>query len=262
VKFTDPAVSSVLFLNTLAFAPLPNLKIQAMVKRNGTWQDVEDWTTKPFKSFCRDIPNEHIEELVLIYTNSDSEENAPAIPVQLVPRINVSNVGCAKWTGTSSITVTGGGATSQSTATFTMERQPRPPEAPEGGTGFETFTVTSGTVSGSSSAPCATQSAQGAIAALDGTLQINLDNLDFGSFGAPPDRFVVMGVGATHLSTTSVVCPDDFTTVGDQVWDWLNIPVPGLYSVSADGRTIEGTATETTPVTTRVSTWKLTAVKE
>ena len=261
-KFTDPAVASVLYLNPMALANFPDLKIQALIKQAGVWKPAEDWTREGYKGYCRDLRAERIEELVLIYSNSDGRR--PSAPIQLFsgPRVSVSNVGCAEWSGTASVetAVPGqfGGQSTANVSNFVLKREPGP-DSP----GFQAFMNVSGAVTGSASGFCSTSAAQGAAIALDARLLINLDILDAGALGSPPDRDILQGIGSTMLSTTTTFC--GITSVGNQYWSWFEIPVPG-YTVHSNGRTIEGnvvlTAPTGAPEFTKTLKWNLTAVRE
>lgn len=72
------------------------LKVQALLKIGGVWQAFEDWTDKPYATFCRDKSTEKLEELVLIFSNSSFDSAAaPIKPQGLDPTLQISNVGCA-----------------------------------------------------------------------------------------------------------------------------------------------------------------------
>ena len=79
------------------------LKIQALYKLNGAWQPVEDWTGRPYVSFCRNLPNQKLEELVLIVSNSEWQDaNYELKPQGLPPTLTASNIYCGSWQGTAS----------------------------------------------------------------------------------------------------------------------------------------------------------------
>lgn len=267
LKFTDANVAPVLYLNPLAMGEFPHLKIQALIKMGGSWKAPEDWTHVASKAWCRDIVAERIEELVLIYSNSNGvSTGAGADPIHLLvlPNIGVSNVGCNKWIGTSSIALTapsGGSTTSGTNLVFERER---PAGAPlPDGSGQEAFTLISGGVTGSSSALCITTSAAGPAVADDGRLLIVLDNLFFNLPGVdPPTRDILQGIGSTTLSTTAVNSCVPLTNTNPAVWSWLEIPVLGESQVSADGRTISGNVLQSGPAGDQRLIWNLTAVRE
>jgi hypothetical protein len=271
LKFTDSNVRSVMYVNAMAFGDVPNLRIQALAKVAGQWQAAEDWTKVTHKSFCRDKKDETIQELVLLYSNSDGERPSPPISFFVPPKLSVSNVGCFRWEGVSSKTVSGtdistGAVVNETTsATGLVFERVRFPELPDGSPGFESFAPSSGDAEGTSTTVngCTfTSEGSGPVDTPDINLQINLD-VDLG--GGPTDRLIRMGTGSTSLPTSNrVACPDvpDLTSEGTAVWGWLSIPLHA--GVSADGTTLEGTHSEIAPITgiTTTSTWHLTAQRE
>ncbi|HKS55940.1 MAG TPA: PKD domain-containing protein, partial [Steroidobacteraceae bacterium] len=110
LKFTDANVRSVTYENVIAAGGTTDLKVRALLKINGQWSE-EDWSDqtdpgKAFKTYCRDESDEHIEELVLVYSNGAPQRPSPPITVFQKPKLSFSNVGCHKWSGTSKVTIT------------------------------------------------------------------------------------------------------------------------------------------------------------
>jgi hypothetical protein len=128
LKFNDPNVRTVAFYNgytfdlteqqvqiedvgpvgaTLVATPLPeaakkNAHLWALIKTRGHDWQVADWTDKGIVRFCRDAPNEALEELVLIFSNSQYQDRTAAgrkKPAHLAPTLWASNLGCWLWTG-------------------------------------------------------------------------------------------------------------------------------------------------------------------
>ena len=104
--------------------------------RFGSWYDLGDWSISLGANpqyFCRDLPAERLEELVLIASNSSYDPNDVLKPdTNYPPTVVATNIGCKKWTGTFSGTehwANGGGqditATWSGSATF--ERDPQFP---------------------------------------------------------------------------------------------------------------------------------------
>jgi hypothetical protein len=276
LKFMDDNVRSVIYVNVspLVIRPDANLKIQALIKKGGSWGTPEDWTKVQFKSFCRDVTDERIEELVLIYSNSNPMRPSDPIIVDPPPQLSVSNVGCWRWQGTSSIEeqASGAGASSMSTASglnLTFERW-RPPEVPDGAPGNELFQLMSGTAYGDSTTVqgcTTTMMGSGPIpmGVASGSLDIGL-GLDLGL--GPPDR-TVAGTGASsHLTHTVFTCPggDPVVIDGEMSWGWMELPQldEQVVEVRADG-TIQGSYTRvfTVPLPgTRKMTWMLTPMRQ
>jgi hypothetical protein len=98
--------------------PMEGIKVQAYFKVAGEakWQ-LEDWTDKPYVSFCRDAANEQLTDLVIITSDSmpptDSSIGSIATSKDYPPRIEVSSAGCYQYKGTASmiLTATGDGGT-------------------------------------------------------------------------------------------------------------------------------------------------------
>jgi hypothetical protein len=109
VKFTDDAVRSVFITNPMYAQNDPRFRLQALQKVNGSWKPVENWTTKDTAGYCRDKNDQHIEELVLIYSNAHTGEADAGTqsPPEAIgfdelsrPEILIAGVGCEKWQGT------------------------------------------------------------------------------------------------------------------------------------------------------------------
>lgn len=74
--------------------------VQALVKIGGNWKAPENWTDVPFRTFCRDKTAERIQEVVMIFSNSDIENQGnPLKPQGVDPFLFFSNIGCWKWRG-------------------------------------------------------------------------------------------------------------------------------------------------------------------
>lgn len=128
LKFPDPNVRTVAFYNgytfdlteqqvqiedvgpvgaTLVAAPLPeaarqNAHLWALIKTRGHDWQVADWTDEGIVRFCRDAPDEAIEELVLVFSNSQYQDRTAGgrkKPAHLAPTLWASNLGCWQWTG-------------------------------------------------------------------------------------------------------------------------------------------------------------------
>jgi hypothetical protein len=61
-------------VNPLAAGGATTGQLQALLKIGGTWRTPQDWTDLSTIRFCRDQPNEDLEELVLIVSNSEWQE--------------------------------------------------------------------------------------------------------------------------------------------------------------------------------------------
>lgn len=85
------------------------VKVQAFYKIAGDteWQ-IEDWTDKPYMSFCRDAGKEKLTDLVIITSNS-SQDNDVVTPGNYNSLLQTSDIGCWRYGGSASLTFTGAG---------------------------------------------------------------------------------------------------------------------------------------------------------
>ncbi len=130
ITFDDPKVHTVMFSNGFTFdlreGQLPDFpgpdatvyakklsneerkgkRVWALVKQDGQWSNERyDLTDVAFVPFCQDVPDEAIEELVLINDNGRFEDTQPSTPKGLAPRLFVSNMGCGAWVGTAKVAI-------------------------------------------------------------------------------------------------------------------------------------------------------------
>ena len=99
------SVRSVVFHNTIAEMGQPHTSVWGIVKIGGTWKDPEDWTHEFQLAWCRDDSKEDIEELAIVFGNSDWETEKPLIPRE-DPEVKAYPVGCTAWSGTTITTNT------------------------------------------------------------------------------------------------------------------------------------------------------------
>lgn len=94
--FPDPAVRSATFTNTLGGDP--EMAIQALVRLPDGWQEPETWTNEGEVTFCRDRPDEDVQELVVIISNSHTSQRHTSFGDW--PTLEPKPTGCERWTGT------------------------------------------------------------------------------------------------------------------------------------------------------------------
>ncbi len=92
--FTDDRIKGVTFKNTLVGAS--HAAVQALAKVDGQWQGPLDWTDREVSSFCRDSSGHLVEELVLIFSNSDWAAKSNLVPSE--PPVLTVSTGCASVT--------------------------------------------------------------------------------------------------------------------------------------------------------------------
>lgn len=276
LRFTDPDVRRIHFEHKAQAlrAQSPRLKVQALQKIDGQWNAVEDWSTDTEKDYCRDRRAERIEELVLVYSNSDAGtepflHSGPSV-VQLYesdsnePKLEISNASCMPWHGTTRVTNTNAlGGFQQYTATVEFKLFVPPGEDPDevAAQPFQMFVPASGNATAVTDWPDAfgcRQShpqVQGPIGDTDGRLSIDFNSREVSGFG------ITTIPGATLRLECQGTPP--IVSTGPIPSNWLSMgttPRP----LGQDGRTITGGYTETSPSTGVTTTyeWDLTAEPE
>jgi hypothetical protein len=290
IKFTDDAARIITFNNRpLNAMNVSRLAVRALIKINGQWQPPEDWTNIPIKTFCRDAKAQRIEELVVMYSNSDTTRPRESSVIFLnngssvnnfVPTLAVSNVGCWRWEGTTSLTTHSiDGPVTIESATVIYDQDPAGlPGLTDAGLslGYDLLTTSAGssasfsisgtdtvlgcTITGSASAPMLIEP-NGPITHHDGSLIQN--------FGLPdPLHRAVIGTGTTLIAgvAETYACKDSAEVVtGDKMVKWFSLPQPpsqAAITVSDDGQSIAGSWSRTDDEGDKVSVWNLHAVRE
>jgi hypothetical protein len=290
IKFTDDTARIITFNNNPINAiNVSRLAVRALIKINGQWQPPEDWTNIPIKTFCRDAKAERIEELVVMYSSSDTTRPRESSVIFLndgssvnnfVPTLAVSNVGCWRWEGTTSLTTNSidGPVTIESAAVvYDLDPAGFPGLTDAGlSLGYALFSTSAGSnasysisgtdtatgcsITGSASAPMLIEP-NGPVTHHDGGLILN--------FGLPdPLHRVVIGTGNTIIAGVSetYACKDSSELiVGDKSVKWFSIPQPPsqmAVTVGDDGQSIIGNWTRSDDEGDKVSVWNLHAVRE
>ncbi len=272
LKFSDASVHSVFVFNPIAVFPNKAfIRLQAKKKIGGQWQATEDWTPESYQQFCLDKKSERLEELLLIVSNSEVHrgvEQPFQFPVTVPLRVSTSNVGCWKWQGRATTTVTdtqfqlNGSAVGDVTLEVVSVLPGRLVFEPNAGLIKASSTQVLGCTTTSVAADKTVVPGAGTTGRFDFNLDLDLGFSGIG--GEPPDRKMITLMGSAVMSTTTTMtCPQSTTTnVGNQTWEWLRVNDPGLYSVAADGQAIEGQFTSVLGTTTIHSVWTFTAIKE
>jgi len=82
------------------------VKVQAIIKlHSGGWQPAVDWTGYDHKTLCRDKPQENVDELVIVISQSNFEDRNASVSdtgagAAIATKLQVSALGCSNWTGT------------------------------------------------------------------------------------------------------------------------------------------------------------------
>jgi hypothetical protein len=72
-SFTSESVRSVIVENPYFAGGDPHAHLWAIPKIGGAWKEPEDWSRRERKRYCRQQADEHIEELILIVSNSSPD---------------------------------------------------------------------------------------------------------------------------------------------------------------------------------------------
>ena len=254
IRFPDDDVSTVIF--QLPFVGGDRYKVQALLKIDGEWKPVEDWTDKAVVGFCRDKKDERVEEMVVVLSNShagfDWFEQGPPGAIgfgsDVWPKLSISNSGCFRWKGTTHAVLTSRiNIVDTFTADVTYEGNPLPVFKLV--FGRAAFVPVSGTASVERSGvdtepgggcnhsiPRTTK----AIATEDSDLLVFVDDVFLG------ESRHAEGHGKTPIDTTeTVTCPnmDPFTVDSSVDSQWLKMPTEEPFApLSDDGRSITGHA--------------------
>jgi hypothetical protein len=236
-------VHSVIFHNKLNGKPQAHL--WGIAKVDGEWQAPEDWTDIEEKIWCMDVPGQHLDELIVIFSNSDMTGKLTSSESSVEARAS----GCNNWRGTIRRTAeetSAGYSYSEETVAdvyFRSVGEPGTASCEDAGTSqpCETY-YASGTVVHNITAVvtqgCTTTiSATGTIVdsgVHDGALTVYTD----------PDPRTYEGGGITVLSgTSSDACPGDDTS--SIAWSdpviWFRTPDEMMFEVKDHGHLIEDT---------------------
>ena len=262
LKFTDESVRSVTFENLAAGSGPDQLKIRALLKINGQWSE-EDWSDptaedNAFQTYCRDEHDEHIEEMVIVYSNGDPERPSPPIQIFQRPKLSFSNVGCHGWTGTSKVSVTDSfGATIEFSAAVTFDVDEELSEFDIYGRSYKVKTGMA-TVEGQGGPEGCRYTytlSSGPIAPTDGRLGLRL----VPNPGGEPHATIGFGITTIANTTITLVCGGQtFPADGPVPSQWLSFDITLPFTgaeISSDGQTIRGTKTNVTSGVRTVAEW-------
>ncbi len=279
LKFTDDAARVVTFNNKPATLPTDRsaLTIRALAKIGGKWQAPEDWTDAPTKIFCRDAKAERLEELVVIYSNSNPRRPRASSAIYLtglighsatesfLPTVDVSNAGCWRWEGTASLTTEGvGGDITVASATATFAPDTAMGTLPDAGLslGYQLQRAMTGTatfdISGTVSPGCTVTGTASTVTGLDQVTWI-------AGYALPdPLHRIVIASGSTTIPDVqeTIVCngSSEMVSVGQDL-TWLSMPEEGA-PLGDDGATLEGTWVRVDDEGMKTSRWSFRAMRE
>ncbi len=248
--FPDAAVRSLGVFNPFGYPGIPpdDLKIQALIKITGQadWKPVEDWTKKIEKQFCLQLDEEKVEELVIIFSNTQwetpsREKDAPA---ELPYKVVASNIACKGWTGsiTQHYRYTSNSENRYEVTTSTDLRfERRAPDETDASDG-QFYDVKQGQLRWELSGSRGNCRLQGSdtdtLQPGQGDVRINntTRNTQYIGFGGPSGS-------APHISTAYSICPSGTTTfsAGWSWWSGYDFIGQKAPVISKDGLRLEGT---------------------
>ncbi len=271
----DGSVKSVLFRNTVAEEGMPHTTVWAIEKIGGTWKAPVDWTKEFQKAWCRDEADQDLEELVVIFGNSDWKDKKSLNPAK-ESSVKVYPTGCTSWVGTVTATYTQDEPTfgaMRQTATTSVRFEVDPDQLPTGGPP-EYWILTEGSMAWTVSATggaCTGNFAGGIALKLDstGNHPADLRIWDAGNPVTPPSRPVLrynVVVGPVPDQSTPQLT---FTCKGRPagapemklapivIDTWFGNDPDG-HNVSQDGKMLEDTyETARSPIARERWTWTL-----
>lgn len=172
----EAGVKSVTFTNALRGNS--SAEVWAVPQIKGQWKPPRDLTNETGATWCRDLPDEDLTELVLIFINKSWPKNPrqalTSLTVKAKPLLRTFGTGCTAWIGTSSVDLLMKSTwTLHETAETTVRFEPNP-KLNTSGQPPEYWRAVSGTVkwTASASGPCS--------GSFSGTLPIGID----------PDKFL------------------------------------------------------------------------
>jgi len=240
--FPDATARSVKFHNPFTAAVNPTAKVQALVKIEGKDWERQDWTASPFKTFCRDKKSERLEELVIIYSNSDWEPGATLDPVN-DSKLAVTNIGCWLWESSAKTTTHWVGSTGEITTILEVDglafERNRPSDIPVvDGVGESYLTRAEGTVKWSRTGRDGDCTIQGGPITLpvkegEGDLQIS----NYATKSDSPDYRLFDPHGVTeYVATVTYSCPGASVSLKANIGFWfVRDPLAGPLKVRPNG---------------------------
>jgi hypothetical protein len=285
--FPDASTSSVMFYNglqravdqktvadygTVLTAPevsdpnsIKGAHVDALLKINGQWTH-QDWTDKPFPSFCRDLKAERVDSLIIILSNSDLATTLQA-QGKYAPILYATNMGCYAWTGSATLSYNEQDSVFDKMTVTDLRMEAQGDVPSDNDTPLRRkFNVVSGTFSWTVSGVSGSCGYSGA---LSGSMIDPLNfmfTIPYAPTGADAARGILPGVGAPWLIPRAIVqetCPDKTNQINWHAASFFltMLPSSSYAKVSADGKSysLDAAKLENRGLT---GTWTLTSVRQ
>ncbi|HSP54308.1 MAG TPA: hypothetical protein VLS25_01870, partial [Dehalococcoidia bacterium] len=239
-RFTDEA-RTVSFTNTMQGE---HGRLWAIASIDGTWREPEEWSQGSRKTFCRDLPGQNIDRLVIVISNTDWEGKLPRNTFLDDLTLDIGADTCKAFAGSASTTFTNhtgeivGRATTEDVRfeyDDEYEQLPGSDYWTSDGTVNWTYEGTSGNCTISGSGTFTVDDREGNIHITDP--DENGDQQYYASGGRPP---------ADPPPTATSYCPDyppeEIYPLFDYIW--LRASIPNNHLVAEDGH-LRGSEEET-----------------
>ena len=106
-RFTFPnrQLKRISVFNPIAGAGDPAGALWAIMKIDGTWRAPQDWTDRSHEIFCRDLPDQNLEELILVISNREWQDRSHVLDtdngsIRVSPDCGDQLVGTFTWRNT------------------------------------------------------------------------------------------------------------------------------------------------------------------
>jgi hypothetical protein len=93
----------------------------------GQWEAPQDWTYEPTLAWCRDLPGQRLDELLLTFSNGDWMGRS-VLDTMTTPLLYTSRVGCRPWVGIVSATLTYDGTAVLASTDVPVRFEPSDPQ--------------------------------------------------------------------------------------------------------------------------------------
>jgi hypothetical protein len=274
--FADAGVRSVIFENPFAGGTFPTAHVRAVYQIDGGQWATEDWTDKPYATFCRDVRADRISELYIVISNSEWSDRTHKLKPATAPRLQATNVACRGWKVDAELTYVNKGPTWEHTSivktTATLERI-----IPSSGRYHaEFYKITSGTANWTHTGQVGIcgGSKSGSYDVRNPAVNYSMVAETYNIAYLPPmvsgtRKYHAVGArpGDTPPPTVTYTCPNQSWEEPANVDLWLQTAweAPLMQqTINADGKTLEGSSTHTSypqvGTSTFTSKWKMTAL--
>ena len=78
-RFPKRELKRIAFFNPIAGAGDPDVALWAIMKIDGTWRLPQEWTNLSHPIFCRDEPDQNLEEVILVISDSNWQDRSHAL---------------------------------------------------------------------------------------------------------------------------------------------------------------------------------------